>query len=78
MTDFEKTKSLFDSMGIKYKSENHDSIKEWKHIGGDEYDHLDDFNFNQIITIDQGIGYEHFHSVFFFLNGKFVFHGIWE
>ena len=75
MTDLEKLENLFKEIGVKYEKKT--SKEEWQtethkmsYDGECEYDVL--------LTLENGIGYYGFLCDFYFLNGKFQNHGIWE
>lgn len=61
-TDLEKIKQVFDDLKIYYV------IKKTKKNKGH----------NVLLRIDEGIGYMGFYCDFYFLDGKFVAHGIFE
>ena len=67
MTDQEKMKSMFDEVGVEHKL-----VLEGGNVsnGTVQYDTK--------ILVEEGFGYSCFVCEFYFLEGKFVGHGVWE
>lgn len=63
-------KEMFNSIGLNYK------IETFNEIQTREYDN--EAKFNTLLRIEHGIGFFDFYCDFYFLNGKFVNHGVWE
>lgn len=74
MTDLDKFKELFSSVGLKFtEAESTISKTGIKRFGVN----LDEFT--KRLSIDEGIGYSGFGADFYFdKSGKFVGHGCWE
>lgn len=70
MKDLEKLEKTFTEIGLKYDKQDFDIIQYASHNGDSKY--------NSIIEINSGIGYLDFNCKFYFLDGKFQNHGVWE
>ena len=70
MTDLEKLESVFKEIGVKYEKEEIDEIRVVSYDGEAEY--------NTTLIINNGVGYYYFNCQFYFLEGKFQNHGVWE
>lgn len=71
-TDFQAMTRLFNSLGINHVAETGENTLTYDYLP------IDDKKFNQSIRIDEGAGYPNFYTEFFFLDGMFVGHGVWE
>ena len=70
MTDLEKLENVFKEIGVKYKKEEIDEIRDV------EYDEKAEYN--TTLILGNGVGYYDFNCQFYFLDGKFQNHGVWE
>lgn len=68
-TDFERFVELFKSIGIEYE------IHKFAEATKKKYE---DFFVDRIIELPYGVGYGGFFCEFYFLDGKFVDHGVFE
>ena len=69
MNDLERMKALFDSLGLKY------CVKECDKTYGCNNDV---YYTDTLLHLDQGVGYSGFFTQFYFKDGVFVTHGVWE
>ena len=75
MTDIEKLKNTFTEIGVEFKEQT--ALDEWgEDITTRAYD--DECKFDTSIKLSNGIGYGGFECDFYFLNGKYQGHGVWE
>lgn len=66
-TDLDKLRKTFKEIGCDFGEAN---LKE-KEI-------VKDVEYNAFLSLGKGIGYRGFCCDFYFLDGKFVNHGVWE
>jgi len=69
MNDLEILTATFEKLNLEYEIER-GTVKIREYDGEVEFDTM--------ITIQNGIGYFAFYTEFYFLNDKFVGHGVWE
>ena len=75
MDDYEKLKSVFDDIGVKYKEI--DAKTEYgKTPMTLEYDGR--ITFDKYLKLGNGIGYYGFEVDFYFLDNEYKGHGVWE
>ena len=70
MTDLENLINTFETIKVEYELKTYDTIQEAEYDGKAEY--------NSKIELGNGIGFFNFECCFYFLDGKFVNHGVWE
>lgn len=68
MTDLEKIKKTFKEIGLDF------TLKDKKDYRGENVS----IDFDKYIRVEHGIGYPSFWGELYFLNEKFVCHGLWE
>jgi len=74
MTDLEKMKQSFIELGVE-----HEVATAKERFGADlcktDYKEI---TFDTIIVLERGVGYGCFECLFYFLQGKYQGHGVWE
>jgi hypothetical protein len=70
MTDLAKLLTTFSDLNIPFKVTNYDELQGVDYAGEAEY--------NTRLKIENGCGYFDFYCDFYFLDGKFQCHGVWE
>lgn len=75
MTDLEKMKNTFTELGVEFKEKT--AKEEYNEdITTSSYD--GDATWDICLKLDNGIGYYSFECDFYFLDGKYLTHGVWE
>ena len=75
MTDLEKMKEVFTNLKVKYKVVN---AKEEQGESPNITEYDGKITWDTAIKLNNGIGYYSFECLFYFLDGKYQGHGVWE
>ena len=75
MSDYKKLKKSFEDIGVKFKEVD---VKERYGECPAKFNYDGEIEFDQLIKLDNGVGYYSFECHHYFLNGKYQGHGVWE
>lgn len=73
MDDFGKMTNTLNELNISY------SVQKYPKPFSGAFDHSGvSGEYDTVIRLNNGVGYDSFHCDFYFLDGKFINHGVWE
>jgi len=74
-SDYEKLKKNFEAIGVDFKEID---VKETYNECPTKVEYDGAVKFDQLLRLDNGVGYFDFSCEYYFLGGKYQGHGVWE